>query len=630
MKPISNDFKTELLKFGREYENIIGIFDYDVLATEDNDFLVTEDDKDIISGVSKTDYEKELDDVDIYSIKLITKGEILSTLMKELDFETTEDIEIGRIIDYRIGLKIPNDDTEFINYGKFIVYKKEYDETTERYTYTCYDYMLRSMRVIGSEFRISTPTINGVDIIKKICEILTFDFDDTEEDENHKPTVFGMIGHKEQEIDVNTFMQYKLTYRDLLGLLCQYFGVSMYMENNELKLKLLGNIEYNEDEQEWFVNNDEPLIVATLDENYLKDSNVAFKNKYGKINALEITGIDESKQQYIQDEESVTANGLTLFTIQKNILFNDTEVWEQHGYDMTQDIFKMLNGIDYELNDISTSGVLFLEWLDFYNIEVKGTTYKCLLLNSEITINAGIQESIYTEIPTEATEEYTSNPNTRDDIIADSIRARGNVYATNVEVSGRVDANIINANEVGEELEAVIRQISPGGGGSSEIIQVYPDEPTEDTKLYIESTDLDFQGLPISSETTTGDNVTYSANYINGIIASGSNTNGNYIKFADGTMICYREITKNCNITNQWGSLYYAQDTTQYDFAQEFIEVPKVSLTIRPTSSGAAFLVYYDQPTVTKTYYQGYAALRPSSRQNTPIALLIYAIGKWK
>lgn len=134
---------------------------------------------------------------------------------------------------------------------------------------------------------------------------------------------------------------------------------------------------------------------------------------------------------------------------------------------------------------------------------------------------------------------------------------------------------------------------------------------------------------PENAYSTSQDN-SYSCDYVNGIIESGSNANGNYVKYADGTMICYREITKALNITRQWGSLYFERDNTQYAFAQEFIEVPKVLLTLRPTTTGAAFLGYYDQPVITTTYYQGYAALRPTSREDTPIALLIYAIGKWK
>lgn len=55
--------------------------------------------------------------------------------------------------------------------------------------------------------------------------------------------------------------------------------------------------------------------------------------------------------------------------------------------------------------------------------------------------------------------------------------------------------------------------ISVGGGGGG--IAVYPDEPEEDTKLYIEEEDLDFQGLEIANEYTIGDNVAYSVDYSN-------------------------------------------------------------------------------------------------------------------
>lgn len=58
--------------------------------------------------------------------------------------------------------------------------------------------------------------------------------------------------------------------------------------------------------------------------------------------------------------------------------------------------------------------------------------------------------------------------------------------------------------------------VSVGGGtGSEDLIVVGTDEPTEDTKLYIESTDLDFQGLEIANSYNTANNVAYSCAYIN-------------------------------------------------------------------------------------------------------------------
>ena len=43
--------------------------------------------------------------------------------------------------------------------------------------------------------------------------------------------------------------------------------------------------------------------------------------------------------------------------------------------------------------------------------------------------------------------------------------------------------------------------------------------------------------LPENSK-TTGTTNTYSCDYINGIVESGSNENGDWIKYNDGTMIC--------------------------------------------------------------------------------------------
>lgn len=43
----------------------------------------------------------------------------------------------------------------------------------------------------------------------------------------------------------------------------------------------------------------------------------------------------------------------------------------------------------------------------------------------------------------------------------------------------------------------------------------------------------------INTQNTTSDSETYSCNYINGIVESGNNANGYYVKFIDGTLICY-------------------------------------------------------------------------------------------
>lgn len=63
------------------------------------------------------------------------------------------------------------------------------------------------------------------------------------------------------------------------------------------------------------------------------------------------------------------------------------------------------------------------------------------------------------------------------------------------------------------------------------------------------------------------------------IVESGSNANGEYIKFSDGTMICYKVtdvITMDLDVA--WGSLYEGS-VNLGQFPANFIETPVISAT---------------------------------------------------
>ena len=68
---------------------------------------------------------------------------------------------------------------------------------------------------------------------------------------------------------------------------------------------------------------------------------------------------------------------------------------------------------------------------------------------------------------------------------------------------------------------------------------------------------------------------------INSIVESGSNANGDYIKYSDGTMICTKKVTGQVKITSTWGNLYDTGDNP-FDlgnWAIPFIDVPIVSIS---------------------------------------------------
>lgn len=54
------------------------------------------------------------------------------------------------------------------------------------------------------------------------------------------------------------------------------------------------------------------------------------------------------------------------------------------------------------------------------------------------------------------------------------------------------------------------------------------------------------------------------------IVESGSNSNGSYIKFSDGTMICFNEVVREINF-QQNGSVYTGTTNVKVSYPYEFI-----------------------------------------------------------
>ncbi|MCI9274203.1 MAG: hypothetical protein HFE39_09685 [Clostridiales bacterium] len=64
------------------------------------------------------------------------------------------------------------------------------------------------------------------------------------------------------------------------------------------------------------------------------------------------------------------------------------------------------------------------------------------------------------------------------------------------------------------------------------------------------------------------------------IIESGSNDNGTWIKWADGTMICRKVVNLTATCTTQWGGLYRSEEYDLGQFAVAFIETPTISIAL--------------------------------------------------
>ena len=133
---------------------------------------------------------------------------------------------------------------------------------------------------------------------------------------------------------------------------------------------------------------------------------------------------------------------------------------------------------------------------------------------------------------------------------------------------------------------------------------------------------------PLSAEilNTMQDNIEKAINNAVGkIIESGSNSNGEYIKFSDGTMICRKYINFGKKaITTTWGSFYESEKMTIGNYPEPFIEIPQIF--IMPLNT---FFIEKESSSISKTSWGDFYATRPASA-TMYIPVDCFAIGKWK
>ena len=151
--------------------------------------------------------------------------------------------------------------------------------------------------------------------------------------------------------------------------------------------------------------------------------------------------------------------------------------------------------------------------------------------------------------------------------------------------------------------------------------------------LYIGNTNKQLKDLPVPDGDTLPingyipfDGTTIPDGYEELFDMSGSNENGNWIKFPDGTMICWGiKGYSSISFNNSWGNVYDTAKFNLGDFPQSFAEVPTVTLQ---SCNGATFWPESITPTVSsigETWL-----MRPESGRYDNLHLFYIAIGRWK
>lgn len=132
---------------------------------------------------------------------------------------------------------------------------------------------------------------------------------------------------------------------------------------------------------------------------------------------------------------------------------------------------------------------------------------------------------------------------------------------------------------------------------------------------------IEFKDYPDTSTPLNAENLNYNFSHI---VESGSNENGSWIKWADGTMICTKTIVFNeKDITlGAWGTLYF-RDVDCGNWAQTFTALTGAF------ASGDSSQYLYSLFAPSTTGAMSIRIIRPDANVKSA-NLFVFAIGRWK
>ena len=390
MKAHTSDFKNQIKTMGRELDSKITY---------------------TLNGVNV-----ELGKEQLNSITPTYQGALLKSVMKEIDIDSNVYIPEKTILNYQFGVKV-NGEYEYLNFGNYVVKSVEKQEDTNSYKLICYDKMLYSM--IDYEKMDITYPISIRDYIKAICDKLGITF----------ANVSDTFANYDKQIQKELYLDSDgnslgYTFRDVFDELSQVTASCICInENDELEIRYIND------------------TGDTIDEEFLKDVNINFGEKFGAINTIVLSRSADSDNIYYPE---VLPENPYEFKISDNQImnFNDRS-------DYLPAIYEKLNGLEFYLNDFSSTGICYYELLDRYNVQIGDNTYSCVMLNDEINITQGLEENIFTEMPEETQTDYTKADKT----------------------DRKINQTYLIVDKQNQEIKSVVEQIGDRSGKTSTITQ---------------------------------------------------------------------------------------------------------------------------------------------------------------
>lgn len=126
----------------------------------------------------------------------------------------------------------------------------------------------------------------------------------------------------------------------------------------------------------------------------------------GPINSI-VLSRSKSDNIYKQDTQSIINNGLTELKIIDNQIMN-----ANNRSEYLDDLLETLDSIEYYLNDYSSTGIMYYDLLDRYNVTIGENAYSCIMFNDEQDITQGLEEQVYTDRPETSQTDYSKADST--------------------------------------------------------------------------------------------------------------------------------------------------------------------------------------------------------------------------
>lgn len=318
-------------------------------------------------------------DNDIISMNPHYEGSLLRTVMKCLDIEVKGAFSDSNtdITAVKFGVKAPADTSySYKEYGTYIIKDKKHDEEQGTTLLECYDQMIKAMVPYDlileypEEITEATPAITVKHLLDAICERFGW---------AKKYTTFVNSDKviEEEKYDNN------YTFRDVLDEIAQAAAGMIAFVGDQL------DVIYPTDSGE------------TIDGSNLKTLKMG--ESYGPVNSVVLARSPQEDNIYRQNSSSVDTYGLTEIRIENN------QIMDSHREDFIDGILSKLLGLKFELYELESFGIGYLNLGDFFTIKTPdGVSHKALMLCDDLKITQGLTETSRMEAPEVTETDYSA------------------------------------------------------------------------------------------------------------------------------------------------------------------------------------------------------------------------------